>query len=205
VKLAHVTRSLLVAAPALVLSGCPVKHPPPSIAAGTWAHSGSQVDEASCASGSEIEPNGDVSMPNIGPGGACTSQTVKGSVSDDVDVFRIDGTACDDSSPTAKLTVGSGDDDVRLCLFVVCANGRTGVSSACSGDASSSGQQPVLQMLPEGMHACCRLGTGSVTTPANCDSQYSRIPTKKPTWHSYLVVDRVRDTACTPYSVDYHF
>lgn len=197
-------RASLLLASLLSLTACPTKHPPPSLKAGLWTHSGSASDDLDCSTVSEAEPNRDVAFPNLAASGACETHVLTGRVSDDVDVFRADGAACDKNSfPSATLT--TSDNDVRLCVFVVCSSGKTGLSSECTGDLSEAMQRPEVQHLPEGMRGCCRVGSGAVTTPANCDAQYSRIPTKKPNWQAYFVIDRLRGRDCTSYEVDYHF
>lgn len=182
------------------VTGCP-DPPPPSIEAGPWAHDGAE-ETPTCTADSEIEPNGDVAKANVGGDGACSSQELRGAVADDVDVFRVGGPSCKDSFPTATLK--GSEKDTRLCVFVVCAYGRTGISN-CTGDPSEAKQLPISNYLPEGMRGCCRIGDGRVTVEANCDGQYALVPTAKPEWHTFFVVDRLREKACSKYSIDYHF
>jgi hypothetical protein len=173
---------------------------PPSIEGGLWSHIGPENDLA-CTGTSEIEPNGDVATANVVSSGECSAHQIKGSVSNDIDVFRADGQFCDGSSPTASF---SGEKDMRLCIFVVCAHGKTGISG-CDGDKNDAGQLPVSNYLPAGMRGCCRVGPGRVTVLPNCDGQYAVVQTTQPEWHTYFVLDRIRETSCSAYTVDYHF
>ena len=52
--------------------------------------------------------------------------------------------------------------------------------------------------------AIWRYSQGTLSVNVNCDTDYSPLA-KTPHWQSYLVVDRVRDTACTSYKVGYQF
>jgi hypothetical protein len=173
---------------------------PPSIEGGLWSHIGRENDVA-CVGSSEIEPNGDVASANVVGNGACSSQHIIGAVSNDIDVFRVDGPFCEGSFPTAVL---NGDKDARLCVFVVCAQGKTGLSS-CDGDIDEDDHFPVSNIFPAGMRGCCRVGPGRVTARSSCDGQYAVVPTAHPQWHTYFVLDRIRETSCGAYTVDYHF
>jgi hypothetical protein len=187
-------------AASLLLVGCP--RTDPNLYADEWIHRGAQTDDPTCRGPLEIEPNGDLTMANPGPPATCLPHNLKGAVAGDVDTFRVDGDACGDSSPTATLSGGSND--VRLCLFVVCAHGRAHLTS-CAGDPSSDGLPPLAERRTEGMRGCCRTGPGKVITGAGCDSQYASLPFGKHGWHAYLVVDRLRESSCVEYQVDYNF
>ncbi|HEY2410115.1 MAG TPA: hypothetical protein VGI10_29125 [Polyangiaceae bacterium] len=198
---ARVVTALLLAG----LGGCSSKAcepTPPSIPSGCWSHPLASGDDPSCSSGSETEPNGDLVAANRVGDGSCSWQYFTGSVAADVDVFRADGAFCK-ATPTLQASLSTDQDDVRLCLFATCATGKTGLAH-CSGTTSPSGQTAVANHMPEGILGCCRAGAGTLSVDVNCDSQYAPLG-KPPEWHSYLVVDRVRDTGCTPYKIGYQF
>ena len=176
--------------------------PPPSIASGCWSHPGAAVDDTMCSTGQETEPNGDLVAANVVPDGSCAMQYLTGEVSNDIDVFRANGARCSQSS-ALQASLTTDQDDVRLCLFAACDTGKTGLVG-CDGSLSPGGQKGVPNHMPEGVLGCCRVGQGTLSVNVNCDTDYSPLA-KTPHWQSYLVVDRVRDTACTSYKVGYQF
>lgn len=184
----------------LLLHAC--KKPPPSIPSGCWTHEAASSDDLSCASETEGEPNGDLPIAAPMSTAGCASKSFEGRVSDDIDVFHAAGEPCKDGSPP-HATLMTDQDDVRLCLFVTCRHGKTTLS-ACAGSPSPADQAPVPSHMPEGMQGCCRAGQGTLTTSVHCDSEYSLLGAD-PSFETFMVVDRVRDTACTKYSVEYGF
>jgi hypothetical protein len=160
------------------------------------------MDDASCASPGEHEPNGDLVAANTLPAGSCELQVVQGNVSSDIDVFRARGKPCSkDSRPRATLK--TAQDDVRLCVFAACVAGKTGLGP-CTGSASPAKQTPVEAHMPEGSVGCCRVGQGDVSLNVYCDSEYAPFG-KEPEWDAFFVVDRVTDSECTSYEVGYQF
>lgn len=191
---------------ALLGAGCSdgCGDPPPSISSGCWAHPGGVTsDDPTCVGSSEGEPNGDLVIASSVGTGACFEQTLSGAVSSDIDVFSLGGKLCAGHDALTS-TLNTDQDDVRLCMFVACSHGKTGLS-ACSGAASiAAGQPPTANHLPEGALGCCRLGQGTLNVKVNCDEQYAPFGAQ-PSWRAYFVVDRVRDNQCTPYTVAYQF
>ena len=187
---------LLVASAAGCSKQCGTPETSPS---GCWHHEGSTLDDLECSTGSpEYEPNGDVVAANVLPDGKCDTQTFHGSVSHDTDVFRADGPPCrKGAQPHATLI--TQEDDLRLCLFVACAHGKTALSK-CEGDPYPASQNH----MPEGVQGCCRVGQGTLTTSVTCDSEWAALG-HAPEWQAYFVVDRLNGSACTNYQVNYAF
>jgi len=115
--------------------------------------------------------------------------TIQGVVSKvDSDHFRFDGQdklgLCQ-VDPAAKTK----DSGFRLCLFVKCVEGATKVS-ACPGG---------LAVDTSGAPGCCTYAPGEVKIDYDCSGSIKDDDSAR------VVVRIDKATACTPYSVDYHF
>ena len=194
---------LLVGVGACQLNPCVT--PPPTPPSPCWTHDGG-ADGRACAGASEHQPNDNVSEANGLPAATCATQTFTGQLADDVDVFRTTGPPCSGSAPTATLRTTT-DPNLRLCVFVACRKGKTGMQGcALPGSSPDASLLAEAMHLPEGMLGCCSDGPGGVGVPTfNCDAEYATVEPSRPDLDAYIVVDRSSGDGCAAYTIDYHF
>lgn len=89
-------------------------------------------------------------------------------------------------NPTATTTTAG----FRLCLFVACNVSATNFKSCSQGTHATS---------PSGLPGCCTGAAGTVQARFSCSSSITSNDSAK----IYIRADHA--TACTPYSIDYHF
>jgi hypothetical protein len=149
------------------VSGCckPTENPDDSVIR-VWEQREASADDAACASAMEEEPNDDVVWANaLGGQDECQERELSLAVAGDSDVAYIWGERCPDMHPRATLA-GSGR-GLRLCLFVACTDGMTGVDGT-----TPCFQGEVFQTL-EGVIGCCSKGEEStVEVNVNCDADF---------------------------------
>jgi hypothetical protein len=189
-------RTLVLIVPATCgVTGCCSEDPPtpPELESITqWQHSGGNGGDPSCAGALEFEPNESVAASNVlGANEKCERRDFSAKVAGDADAFYVWGEPCESGTP--ELTVTSGPDDLRVCLFVACSVGRTGFDSdPCPGAAS--------YRTSEGLLGCCATKPGTLRVGINCDSQFVTLG-HVPDYDAYVVVDRGSSQECAEYSI----
>jgi hypothetical protein len=106
----------------------------------------------------------------------------------DVDFFHFHGE--DKIGCIVDPTVSTPDLGFRLCEYVACDISATQFKSCKKGTHVKS---------PNGLDGCCTTAPGEVSLDYTCKDTVSLTDTAT----IYIGVDQA--TACTPYTVDYHF
>ncbi len=89
------------------------------------------------------------------------------------------------TNPAAK----TADGGFRICQFAACKNGTNDVTC----------RQGIAAMSPNGIRGCCAMAPGEVQSDHDCPAS----PTDDDSATVWVRIDMA--TACTSYSVDYHF
>ncbi len=143
-------------------------------------------------SGDMYEPNdSEVTAYPLGSIDECdTSGSTLSAVSSgtaDVDWYEYSGTStltCT-ADPTATIdAVG-----LELCIFVICAEGTTTISSCTNGSPATSAA---------GTPGCCTTSTTSMTAQMSCSSTTNAA-------NVYMRVQQPSSNQCVPYDLAYHF
>lgn len=105
----------------------------------------------------------------------------------DVDWYHYSGTST--LTCTADPTVTVDADGLETCVFVICAEGTTTISSCTNGSPA---------MSEAGTPGCCTTGTSSVTAQMSCSSTTNAADV-------YMRVTQPSSNTCLPYDLAYHF
>jgi hypothetical protein len=139
--------------------------------------------EGQCDVDRDREPNGSlIQATGSGCSPAAGTITVAGAIANrgDVDVYRTG--YCGNSSDRKTFTA-TIDSDLRLCLAVRCAYGKSivyGASAATSSGADAAVQIANLDNPPDGgvpygaFRGACRDGNGSITVDFQCITHDTR-------------------------------
>jgi hypothetical protein len=106
----------------------------------------------------------------------------------EVDFLKYDG-ADNLGLCTVNAMATTEDSGFRLCLFPSC-NAATTLNGCTQGN---------LEVSPTGIQGCCTTAPGTVEADHDCTGT----PTDDDSAHIFLRIDEA--TACTTYTVDYHF
>lgn len=159
-----------------------------------WEHHGNSSANLECKTTIEAEPNETLVQANaIARPAVCESATIEGKVAGDVDAFVMSNKPCPDHHPTAELV--SGPSDLRVCLFIACTYGKTGLDP---NKPCPEGGTPYR--TDAGVLGCCATDGGKVVVNSNCDAQETQLGSV-PRHRGYVLVDRKNDVSCEPYSV----
>ncbi len=113
--------------------------------------------------------------------------TAVSSGSADVDWYEYSGTStltCI-ADPTATIDASG----LEVCIFVICAEGTTTISSCTNGSPATSAA---------GTPGCCTTGTTSMTAQMSCSSTTNAA-------NVYMRVRQPSSNMCVPYDLAYHF
>jgi hypothetical protein len=143
-------------------------------------------------SGDMYEPNDtEVTAYPLGSIDECdTSGSTLSAVSSgaaDVDWYEYSGTStltCT-ADPTATIDAAG----LEVCIFVICAEGTTTISSCTNGSPSTSAA---------GTPGCCTTSTTSMTAQMSCSSTTNAA-------NVYMRVQQPSSNMCVPYDLAYHF
>jgi hypothetical protein len=173
--------------PVLGALGLACKCSPTVILSDCWTHPGEDAGSFDCSASLDKEPDYNFATAKQAGTLPCGSTgTLEGTLGpNDVDVFRLTGTACDDRNPHASWSAAQG----RLCLFWGCATGET-TFEACNPGANA-------MHFGDGILGCCVDGPGSVELASSCPSP---LDTAVEAW---VVVDRSNGSTCEDYSVTF--
>lgn len=179
-----ILRSLTVLSAALALaSNCNTT----VVQSDCWTHEGFDAAAFTCSPSMDREPDDSFATANQAGTLPCGSNgTLNGTLGEnDVDVFRLTGSACDDAKPRASWTNSDG----RLCLFWGCLTGET-TFKGCNPGATA-------MHFGDGIFGCCIDGSGAVELSSSCPSV---LDTAIEAW---VVVDRSNGSKCEDYSVTF--
>jgi hypothetical protein len=106
----------------------------------------------------------------------------------EVDFFKFDGK---DKLGFCKVnpTLKTEDSGFQLCMFVSCS----------AGTKLAKCKQGTLTKSPTGIPGCCTMAPGTVEAEHDCGTSF----TDNDSAHVFIRVDEA--TACTSYTIDYHF
>ena len=143
-------------------------------------------------SGDAYEPNDtEVTAYPLGSIDECDTSgstlTAVSSGTADVDWYEYSGTStltCT-ADPTATIDAAG----LELCIFVICAEGTTTISSCTNGSPSTSAA---------GTPGCCTTSTTSMTAQMSCSSTTNAA-------NVYMRVQQLSSNMCVPYDLAYHF
>ncbi len=160
---------------------------------GTDDGGGDDGDDGSLGcTGDTYEPNDtEVTAYPLGSIDECDSSgstlTAVSSGTGDEDWYEYSGTStltCI-ADPTATIDASG----LEVCIFVICAEGTTTISSCANGSPSTSAA---------GTPGCCTTSTTSMTAQMSCSSTTNAA-------NVYMRVRQPSSNTCVPYDLAYHF
>lgn len=173
-------------------SGSPVSDDSGSEAGQDAADEGDGAIPPLMCTGDMYEPNDtEVTAYPLGTIDECdTSGSTLGAVASgmgDVDWYEYSGTST--LTCTADPTVTVDATGLEACIFVICAEGTTTLSSCTNGSPATSAA---------GTPGCCTTGTASMTAQMSCSSTTNDA-------NVYMRVTQPSSDTCIPYDLAYHF